>query len=286
MVRLIKILAVGMGLIVSGCAGNIGQMQGKMEMRDSTISQLEIQVKSLSERLGSLEADLGTASSKVNSLEADLNANNKESYLRVLVPILNIRTTPTTANNNIIAKAEKGAFLRKIANADKDGNWLKVEFLVDNYPYLGYVADNPEFLKEELYDPMTFNRIYNRKLVTYQWETEAAMEMRRGSFKTLGVFVNAEEDFKPERFLGHLSNSLRDHNIYIKPLTGFNMNDVTALCNRNGIEGIMAVQIDNSDQASPMLDIKLFDKRNVILYSTSVPFQAVRIGESYGAGTR
>ncbi len=282
--RLLKTLPLLAFLFFVGCAASgsrVATLEDQLATKDSTMNDLAQQLEDTESRLAELEGLLKGTESKVNSMQAGLNANNKEPYLKVIVPVLNIRTSPTTANSNVIAKAEQGAYLRKISSVDKDNKWLKVEFLVDNYPYVGYVSNKKDFLKEEYYDPMTFNQVYNRKLVKYLWETEAALEMRAHNFKTLGVYVKTGEDYKPERFLGHLANMLRDHKIYIKPIQDFNINKVTDVCKRHKVQGVMTVQIDASENASPLLDIKLFDQKNIILYSTSVPFQSVSL-PSYG----
>ena len=270
-------------ILFSGCAGSLQNKDGNSYAAgDSTISVMQDAITNANTRINSLEKALDSRSQDIESLKSQLNANLEEPYLRVVVTVLNIRTTPTTVNNNVIAKAEEGAYLRKIGYAGDEQEWYKVEFMIDNYPYIGYVINNEEYIKEELYDPLSFNRLYNRKLITHQWQTEAALEMTKAKFKTLGVYVNGEDPGQKERFLGELSKAFRDHKIYIKPLLTYSMDQITRTCTQNSIEGIMKIEMNSENDAPTLLDIKLFNSDSVILYSASVPLQAIDLEKNLG----
>lgn len=250
---------------------------------DSTVTKINTDVLSAHSKISQLEAKLRDTNSKLNALQASLNANQKESYLKVLVPVLNIRTTPTTANSNVIAKAEQGAYLRKIATTGKDKRWVRVEFLIDNYPYVGFVINDAEFIKEEIYDAMTFNRLYNRKLIRYQWETEAAMELKVIKAKTLGVYIRGEDQSRNNRFLGYLSKQMRAHKIYIKPISAFTTGQATKYCRQYNVQAILDIEMKEAvEQTDGNMDIRLFDQSNVILYSAYVPIQAIDLPKDLG----
>ena len=87
----------------------------------------------------------------------------------------------------------EGAYLRKLGPSGNGDDWFRVEFMIDEFPYYGHVLNSEDFFKEEIYDPITFNRIYNRKLIQHQWETEVAYELRNNGVKTLGVYVSSED---------------------------------------------------------------------------------------------
>jgi len=144
------------------------------------------------------------------------------------------------------------------------------------------VFNDEEFFKEEIYDPITFGRIYNRKLIKYQWETEAALEMKTNAFKTLGVYIKAENPYRSERLLGYLAKAFREHKIYIKPIESFSINQVTQQCSKSNVEGIMAVEIGSPAGYAPQMDIKLFDKGSVILYSAVLPLQSIELPDDIG----
>jgi uncharacterized coiled-coil protein SlyX len=257
--RILKFISLAGLVFLMGCALNpkrISGLEDRLSRADAEIAKLKEEVSQSNQKVEQLESGLRETSSDLTSLETKLNANTKENYLRVSVPILNIRTSPSTATNNVIAKAEQGAYLRKVTDTDENGQWIKVEFLIDDYPYIGYIYNDQEFVKEEVYDAITFGRIYNRKLIKYQWETEAAMEMRSNDFKTLGV--------------------------YIKPLESFTIGQVPQQCARNNLEGIMAVEIETPAGFAPQMDIKLFDKSNVILYSAVLPLQSIELPDDLG----
>jgi hypothetical protein len=204
---MLKFLSIAVLMLLMGCALNpkrVSSLEDRLSRADAEIAKLKEEVSQANQKVTQLESGLRETSSNLMSLEAELNANTDET-LRVVVPVLNIRTSPSTVNNNIIAKAEQGAYLRKVVDTEENGQWIKVEFLIDDYPYIGYIFNGPEFVKEEVYDAITFGRIYNRKLIKYQWETEAAMEMRSNNFKTLGVYLKVESPYRSDRFLGYLA---------------------------------------------------------------------------------
>jgi outer membrane murein-binding lipoprotein Lpp len=275
--------AIGL-IFLMGCANTkqISSLEERVSNTDAELTQLKTDISLLNEKMTQLDSQVSENNSDLASLETRLNANTRETYLRVNFPILNIRTTPTTTDNNVIAKAEEGAYLRKIAVADEDNQWTKVEFMIDDYPYIGYVFNDEEFFKEEIYDPITFGRIYNRKLIKYQWETEAALEMKSNDFKILGVYIKVESPYRAERFLGYLAKTFRDHKIYIKPIESFNINQVPQQCNTSNVEGIMAVEIGTPVGFAPQMDIKLFDKGSVILYSAVLPLQSIELPDNIG----
>jgi uncharacterized coiled-coil protein SlyX len=283
--RILKFISLAGLVFLMGCALNpkrISGLEDRLSRADAEIAKLKEEVSQSNQKVEQLESGLRETSSDLTSLETKLNANTKENYLRVSVPILNIRTSPSTATNNVIAKAEQGAYLRKVTDTDENGQWIKVEFLIDDYPYIGYIYNDQEFVKEEVYDAITFGRIYNRKLIKYQWETEAAMEMRSNDFKTLGVYIKVESPYRSDRFLGYLAKMFREYRIYIKPLESFSIGQVPQQCAKNNLEGIMAVEIETPAGFAPQMDIKLFDKSNVILYSAVLPLQSIELPDDLG----
>ena len=267
--------------LLSGCALNPLRISKLEKKVNADYAQLNAELAKANAKISELESQLSRANSKLISLESQLNANQQESYLKVVVPLLNIRTYPTTTDNNVIAKAEEGAYLRKISTVGEEDNWFKVEFMVDDYPYIGYVYNNPDFFQEELYDPMTFNRVYNRKLIKYVWETEAAMEMEAKNYQTLGVYVKTDDANRKDRFLSYLAKKFRAHKVYIKPLDAFNMSQITEQCAKYNVQGILSIEIEPSTEPSPLMDIKLFDKSNIILYSALVPLQAIELTHNF-----
>ncbi len=276
-----SVMLFGM-LLITGCALNPMRISRLEKKVNSDYAQLNEDLARANAKISELESALAQANSKIGSLESQLNANQQEAYLKVMVPILNIRTYPTTTDNNVIAKAEEGAYVRKIATVGEDNKWFKVEFMVDDYPYIGYVYNNPEFFQEELYDPMTFSRVYNRKLIKYVWETEAAMEMVDKDYKTLGVYIKTDDANRKDRFLSYLAKKFREHKIYIKPIDVFNMSQITRQCAKNNVQGILSIEIESTTEASPLMDVKLFDKSNIILYSALVPLQAIELTHNLG----
>ncbi|MGH1363973.1 MAG: hypothetical protein ACRBF0_10480 [Calditrichia bacterium] len=271
-------------VFASSCA-SIGGSGVRKQLNDinTRLEKLDKQVANANKKIASMESDFGSTSKKVKTLESTLNANNEDAYLKVVVPILNIRTNPTTVNSNIIAKAKQGAYLRLISEVVGDSKWIQVEFLIDNYPYLGYVINNPEFVQEEVHDPLTFNRLYNRKLIRHMWETEIALELRSKKVKTVGVYVKAVESHRADRFLGHLAQKFRDHKIYIKPITSFDINKVSDICKKNKVQSMMSVEFEETNEdALPQLDIKLFDNNSLILYSALVPLQPMELPANLG----
>lgn len=285
MARAANFIGVTLLILLTGCALNpkrITSLEERIVQADSEIVKLKTELEATGFRVGQMEAQLQESSSKLVSIQTELNANTQETYLRVVVPILNIRTSPSTATNNIIAKAEEGAYLRKLSHPEGGNQWIKVEFVIDNYPYIGYVYNDNQFFKEEVYDPITFGRLANRKLIKYQWEIEAAIEMRSNAFKTLGVFVKTQEPYRADRFLGHLAKIFRDYKIYVKPIDSFNINQISQQCARHNVEGIMALEIDGAAGPTPQMDIKLFDKNSVILYSAILPMQAIELPDNLG----
>lgn len=283
--RMLRIFSAVSLIFLMGCAVSpkrISSLEERVSRADIELTQLKTDINLLNEKMVQLGSQVSENNSSLASLETRLNANTRETYLRVNVPILNIRTSPTTTENNVIAKAEEGAYLRKIAFADENNQWTKVEFLIDDYPYVGYVFNDQEFFKEEIYDPITFGRIYNRKLIKYQWETEAALEMKSNAFKTLGVYIKVEGPYRSERFLGYLAKTFRDHKIYVKPIESFSINQVPQQCSKSNVEGIMAVEIGTPAGYAPQMDIKLFDKGSVILYSAVLPLQSIELPNDIG----
>lgn len=283
--RILKIFSVASLIFLMGCAFNpkrISSLEERVSKADAELAKLKTDVNRANEKVAQLVSQVSESNSSLASLETRLNANTRETYLRVNVPVLNIRTSPTTTDNNIIAKAEEGAYLRRISSPDEPTQWTKVEFLIDDYPYVGYVFNDQEFFKEEVYDPITFGRIYNRKLIKYQWETEAAMEMRLNNFKTLGVYIKVESPYRSERFLGYLAKTFREHKIYIKPVDSFSINQIPQQCSKSNVEGIMTVEIGTPPGFAPQMDIKLFDKGSVILYSAVLPLQSIELPDDIG----
>jgi hypothetical protein len=282
---MLKIFSAVSLILLVGCAASTKQvsiLEERVSTADGELAQLKTDINLLNEKMTQLGSQVSENNSDLAALETRLNANTREAYLRVTVPILNIRTSPTTTENNVIAKAQEGAYLRKIASADENNQWTKVEFLIDDYPYVGYVFNDEEFFKEEVYDPITFGRIYNRKLIKYQWETEAALEMKTNAFKTLGVYIKAESPYRSERLLGYLAKTFREHKIYIKPIESFSINQVIRQCSKSNVEGIMAVEIGTPAGYAPQMDIKLFDKGSVILYSAVLPLQSIELPDNIG----
>jgi hypothetical protein len=282
---MLKFLSIAVLMLLMGCALNpkrVSSLEDRLSRADAEIAKLKEEVSQANQKVTQLESGLRETSSNLMSLEAELNANTDETYLRVVVPVLNIRTSPSTVNNNIIAKAEQGAYLRKVVDTEENGQWIKVEFLIDDYPYIGYIFNGPEFVKEEVYDAITFGRIYNRKLIKYQWETEAAMEMRSNNFKTLGVYLKVESPYRSDRFLGYLAKMFREYRIYVKPLESFSIGQVPQQCVKNNLEGIMAVEIETPAGLAPQMDIKLFNKSNIILYSAVLPLQSIELPDDLG----
>lgn len=283
--QMLKFLSIAVLMLLMGCALNpkrVSSLEDRLSRADAEIAKLKEEVSQANQKVTQLESGLRETSSNLMSLEAELNANTDETYLRVVVPVLNIRTSPSTVNNNIIAKAEQGAYLRKVVDTEENGQWIKVEFLIDDYPYIGYIFNGPEFVKEEVYDAITFGRIYNRKLIKYQWETEAAMEMRSNNFKTLGVYLKVESPYRSDRFLGYLAKMFREYRIYVKPLESFSIGQVPQQCVKNNLEGIMAVEIETPAGLAPQMDIKLFNKSNIILYSAVLPLQSIELPDDLG----
>lgn len=278
------VVVLALLVFASSCA-SLGSSGVRKQLNDinKRLEKLDKQVANANKKIASMESEYGSTSKRVKSLESTLNANNEEAYLKVVVPILNIRTNPTTVNSNVIAKAQQGAYLRKVNDVDGERKWIQVEFLIDNYPYLGYILNNPEFVQEEVHDPITFNRLYNRKLIRHMWETEVALELKSKKVKTVGVYVKTVESHRADRFLGHLAQKFRDHKIYIKPITSFDITKVADICKKNKVGSMMSVEFEESnDEASPQLDIKLFDNNSLILYSALVPLQAMELPANLG----
>lgn len=281
-ILIMRIFCVSLILIASGCAGKMGS--GAMETQaDSSITEISGDLAKVNTRMSSIEKELAETRSKLAAMESSLQSNHQEAYLRVMVPVLNIRTSPTTANDNIIAKAEEGAYLRKLGASGNGDEWFRVEFMIDDFPYYGHVLNSENFFKEEIYDPITFNRIYNRKLIQHQWETEVAYELKQNRVKTLGVFISGEDQAKKRRFMTNLAKKLRNHKIYIKELGEFNSTKISDTCTKNKVEAVIAIEMTkDSDTQIGSLDIRLFSRGSIILYSTIVPIQRVELQENLG----
>ena len=279
------VIAAATVLWMSGCSGalkSFGAAEGE-NPSDSSYIHLTEDVDNVTTRMSTLERDLAETRSKLAAMESSLQSNHQEAYLRVMVPVLNIRTSPTTANDNIIAKAEEGAYLRKLGPSGNGDDWFRVEFMIDEFPYYGHVLNSEDFFKEEIYDPITFNRIYNRKLIQHQWETEVAYELRNNGVKTLGVYVSSEDAAKKRRLLTNLAKKLRNHKIYIKEIVEFSSTQIAENCARNNVDALIAIEMakDESEERSS-LDIRLFSKGSIILYSAIVPVQRVELEENLG----
>lgn len=276
--RVFSLLGLAGLLLMAGCANpltRVSALEQYSHRSDSTLTSLSGELDRANNKISKLEDELGDANAELDSLKSMLNANSREAYLRVVVPVLNIRTSPTASYNNIIAKAETGAYLRKLETVSEDGKWCKVEFLVDDYPFIGYAYNDAEYLKEEVYDPITFSNVYRRNLISYEWKTEAALEMKSNRFRTVGVFVKGNNDGQRERFLSDLSKALRDHKIYVKPLTRYSIAKIDTFCTEESIEGVMLVEFVTNENASHYIEVKLYDRNSVILYAASVPLQPV-----------
>jgi|GEM_PF-3472096 len=267
-------------MTLAGCAGsskNIESLETQLSETDSQLSRLESQLRRADARISELAALLRNTNLKIDSLKTKINANDKELYLKVISPTLNIRKGPKTGDN-IIAVAKEGAYFRRISCSDKKCQWLVVEFLVDGYPYLGYVSNSSKYLKEEFYDPMTFNTVYKRGLIKYQWEKEVISDIKTKGLRIIGISVKADA-LRPDRFRSHLARILRSSEIYSKPIENFSVSAISQLCRDNSIDGILAVEIESSNEIAPRLDILLYDRDSLILYSTSISLQAIEVPE-------
>ena len=98
--------------LMAGCANpltRVSALEHRSYLSDSTLTSLVGELDRANNKISKLEDELGDATTELDSLKSMLNANAREAYLRVVVPVLNIRTSPTASYNNIIAKAEEGA---------------------------------------------------------------------------------------------------------------------------------------------------------------------------------
>jgi len=220
------------------------------------------------------ESQIAEIQSRISEIESKLNINKDERSLKVVTNELNIRQSPNASlNNNIIAKAYEGAFFRTISCSDKKCSWYKVEFLIANYSYYGFVFNNSRYLIEQYLDPMTFDKVHKRGLIKYNWTFEVNREMKSNRYKNLGLYFDASPKYNRTQFLGHIARVLRNYKIYTKPIQDFNVSDTKRLCTTNDIDAILRVEI----LPSKSLNLFLIDKNTKILYSTEVPLQSIEL---------
>ena len=177
-----------------------------------SISLIEEKIDSLKSRISSIE-----------TLKENFTVVNQDSYLKVISPI-SIYSEPRATDQNIIAKADEGAYLRKLSCKSRC-IWFKVEFLIDDYPYIGYVMNNTTGgVEEKRYDPDTFTRLYKRGLVKYYWEKELEVEIKNRKYKkTIGIFIKSDQHNKYDsgRFIGHFARTFRNYGIYLIPINAY-----------------------------------------------------------------
>lgn len=228
---------------------------------------------------------------KIYNLEKILKDYSKDPYLKVVNKSVYIRSrADETTSENIIAIAQAGAYLRKISCVDPVNNenntrckWYKVQYLVDIYPYNGYINANPEYTTEEYFDPLTASNVYKRGLVIFLWEKELLIELIRKDIKIVAIAFNVQSPFRSDRLLGKLSKLLRAEEIYLKPMEmkSIDKSKIDKVCIDNSVDGVILVDMVIEKNNSGYLLVYLFNNSGILLYSTHVPFEAVENDWTY-----
>lgn len=296
MSRWISISLVIIFLLQGGCAtksdimDKVSTMNHEFERKVADVhlligSQVEEKFDSLDARISSIEI-----------LKENIDATRHDLYLKVISPI-NIYSEPRTIGKNIIAKADKGAYLRKLScNRDNRGCVrFKVEFLVDDYPYIGYVDNDRTSIEEKRYDPNTFTRLYKRGLVQYYWEKEFEVEITKRKYKkTIGVYIksNKSDKYGVARFTGHLARTFRNYGIYLIPLNASYDNNLLEEYSfrqefgAKDVDVILVIDIvfpslksakNMIFKSQSMIDVRGYNSNFEIIYAQKIPMQSIEI---------
>lgn len=217
-----------------------------------------------------MKTQLELLSNRVSYVNDKLSINTKEIYLRVMSDDLLIRKTATTQGfDNIIAKASEGSYLRKVLCVDESCKWIKIEFLIDNIQFYGFIENDTSVLKEEFYDIITFNKVYKRNLINYYWEFELKEELNNKGYKNIGIHIVDNENIRKERFLYEISNKLKKYKFKIIKLDNIENYDYNQYLDKN-IDCALRVSINSNVNE---LHIFCIDKNAEIIYNMILPLQ-------------
>lgn len=249
--KIVHIQIVMFVFILIGC--------GIDETNDDTINRLVTKVNSLENR--------------VDYFEEKININGKEKYIKVNADEMNLRIKPTQTSP-ICAIVKQGAYLRVLTEMNNK-KWLFVEFMIGGFPYSAYISNNGKNVKQEFYDPISFSKVQTRGLIRLLWEEEIVKEIKGNAYQVVGVYISSELSSNKSSIKSHFVNFLRKESIYIKTIKKFDENTISTLCKNNSVNAIISIEVRKDSNSLMNMIIQVFDQNEVILYSVSLPLEAI-----------
>jgi len=214
-----------------------------------------------------LEKNLESIQSRLTYLEKVLDDNSQDSYVKVITDELNIRSEAIVLDKTLIAKAQKGAYLRVIKNINP--KWNLIEFVIDGFYYQGYASSQKNHVEVKYLDPITFSKLNKRGLIKYHWVFEIYQIMKKKNYTELGIGIKAPKTINT-RFLGFLYKSFKEYDISIEPVRYYETHEISRiepLCATKKLNAFLNIKIilDKQDSLSGKLDIFLIDNNSKII---------------------
>jgi hypothetical protein len=201
---------------------------------------------------------------KIHDIVMDLNIIKANRYYEVITKEINIRTGPGVRDNRI-AKASTGAIFKKITEI-KNSRWVKIEYIVNEIPYTGYIKAQKDYVREISLSVIEYYVNSNRGYVKQNWIGILSREIRSKNIKTIMVSLRLKNKSLRTKIMLMISRTFEEKEIYAQIVynekTEMTKSNIHAMSTEYGVDEILDIMSDESNN----ITYTIYNRLGAIIY--------------------